>query len=135
MEITDFLTQNFLSSFTGTLVAVELIVFTTKDFPLIKRIPTRLYTFSWAIIHLIIVKFTGGVMELNVECIYRLFINALVVTLILCGGYDTIIQRLNVIIGNGEKIEKGSAKKTEENNIVENKDIKQISDENNIESK
>ena len=77
MEITDFLTQNFLSSFTGTLVAVELIVFTTKDFPLIKRIPTRLYTFSWAIIHLIIVKFTGGVMELNVECIYRLFINAM----------------------------------------------------------
>ena len=45
MEITDFLTQNFLSSFTGTLVAVELIVFTTKDFPLIKKIPTKLYTF------------------------------------------------------------------------------------------
>ena len=135
MEITDFLTQNFLSSFTGTLVAVELIVFTTKDFPLIKKIPTKLYTFILAVAHLVIVKTTTGSIEMSVECYYRLFINALVVVLILCGGYDTIIQRLNVIIGNGEKIEKGSAKKTEKNNIVENKDIKQISDENNIESK
>ena len=135
MEITDFLTQNFLSSFTGTLVAVELIVFTTKDFPLIKKIPTRLYTFSWSIIHLIIVKVTSGVMDLNVECVYRLFINALVVTLMLCGGYDTIMQRLNIIIGSGEKIEKGNVEKAEENNIVENKDIKQISDENNVENK
>ncbi|WP_195988553.1 hypothetical protein [Clostridium sp. D53t1_180928_C8] len=135
MEITDFLTQNFLSSFTGTLVAVELIVFTTKDFPLIKKIPTRLYTFSWSIIHLVIVKVTSGVMDLNVECVYRLFINALVVTLMLCGGYDTIMQRLNTIIGSGEKIGKGNVEKTEENSIVENKDIKQISDENNVESK
>ena len=97
MEITDFLTQNFLSSFTGTLVAVELIVFITKSFPIIKKIPTKLYTFMWAVVHLIIVKVASGVMDLNVECIYRLFINSLVVTLILCGGYDTIMQKINII--------------------------------------
>ena len=45
MEITGFVTQNFLSSFAGTLVAVEIIVFTTKNFPIIKRIPTKFYTF------------------------------------------------------------------------------------------
>ena len=44
MEITDFLTTDFLASFTGTLIAVELIVFITKDFPLIKKIPTKIYT-------------------------------------------------------------------------------------------
>ena len=37
MEITDFLSKNFLSSFTGTLIAVELIVFVTKDIYLIKK--------------------------------------------------------------------------------------------------
>ncbi len=98
MEITDFLTQNFLSSFTGTLVAVELIVFTTKDFPLIKKIPTKLYTFILADqLHLVIVKTTTGSIEMSVECYYRLFINALVVVLILCGGYDTIMEKFKSI--------------------------------------
>ena len=48
MEITNFITENFLSSFIGTLAAVELIVFTTKNFPLINKIPTKLYTFILA---------------------------------------------------------------------------------------
>ena len=52
MEITDFLTADFLASFTGTLIAVELIVFITKDFPLIKKIPTKIYTLILAIAHL-----------------------------------------------------------------------------------
>ena len=52
MEITDFLTTDFLASFTGTLIAVELIVFITKDFPLIKKIPTKIYTLILAIAHL-----------------------------------------------------------------------------------
>ena len=56
MEITDFITKNFISSFAGALVAVELIVFITKNFPLIKKIPTKFYTFILAIIHLIIIK-------------------------------------------------------------------------------
>lgn len=127
MEITDFLTQNFLSSFTGTLVAVELIIFITKDFPLIKKIPTKLYTFIWAVVHLIIVKVTSGVMELNVECIYRLFINSLVVTLILCGGYDTIMQKFNVIKNVNGNLE---------GNIgVENKAIEEAENESKTDDK
>lgn len=127
MEITDFLTQNFLSSFTGTLVAVELIIFITKDFPLIKKIPTKLYTFIWAVVHLIIVKVTSGVMELNIECIYRLFINSLVVTLILCGGYDTIMQKFNVIKNVNGNLE---------GNIgVENKAIEEAENESKTDDK
>ena len=60
MEITDFLTTDFLASFTGTLIAVELIVFITKDFPLIKKIPTKIYTLILAIAHLSIEKVATG---------------------------------------------------------------------------
>lgn len=97
MEITGFVTQNFLSSFAGTLVAVEIIVFTTKNFPIIKRIPTKFYTFILSIIHLIIVQVTNGKTDITVEYIYMLFINSLVVVLILCGGYDTIMEKFKNI--------------------------------------
>lgn len=103
MEITDFLTQDFLSSFTGTLIAVELIVFITKDFPLINKIPTKIYTLILAIIHLVIVKLTNGTLALNIENFYRLFINSLVVALILCGGYDTIMAKFKSIKDTLEK--------------------------------
>ena len=76
MEITDFITKNFISSFAGALVAVELIVFITKNFPLIKKIPTKFYTFILAIIHLIIIKIFGGNIEINIQEIYILFINS-----------------------------------------------------------
>lgn len=80
MEITDFLTADFLASFTGTLIAVELIVFVTKDFPLIKKIPTKIYTLILAIAHLSIERVATGCVWNNVECYYRLFINFLFVT-------------------------------------------------------
>ena len=74
MEITNFVTENFLSSFAGTLLAVELVVFTTKSLPLIKKIPTKLYTFILAVIHLIIVQVSSGKADITVEFVYILFI-------------------------------------------------------------
>lgn len=115
MELTDFITKNFLSSFTGTLIAVELIVFVTKDIYLIKKIPTRLYTFILAIIHLLIVKSASSQLTWNIECIYRLFINSLVITVFLCGGYDTISEKIKI-----NKIKENSKSK----NLVENEDMK-----------
>ena len=72
MEITNFVTENFLSSFAGTLVAVELIVFTTKNFPIIKKMPTKLYTFILAVMHLIIVQVSSGKVDITVEFVYIL---------------------------------------------------------------
>ena len=130
MEITDFLTQNFLSSFTGTLVAVELIVFTTKDFPLIKKIPTKLYTFILAVAHLVIVKTTTGSIEMSVECYYRLFINALVIVLILCGGYDTIMEKFKSIKDiTGNLISEANDNEKNKSN-TSNEEQKQIEDNN-----
>ncbi len=105
MEITDFLTADFLASFTGTLIAVELIVFVTKDFPLIKKIPTKIYTLILAIAHLSIERVATGCVWNNVECYYRLFINALVVVLILCGGYDTVMLKFKGLKNINEKKE------------------------------
>ena len=97
MEITNFVTENFLSSFAGTLLAVELIVFTTKDLPLIKKIPTKLYTFILAVIHLVIVQVTSGKVDITVEFVYILLINSLIVEVILCGGYDTLMGKFKNI--------------------------------------
>lgn len=97
MEITNFVTENFLSSFAGTLLAVELIVFTTKDLPLIRKIPTRLYTFILAVIHLVIVQVSSEKIDITVEFVYILLINSLIVDMILCGGYDTLIGKFKNI--------------------------------------
>lgn len=97
MEITNFVTKSFISSFPGTLASVELIVFTTKEFPLIKKIPTKLYTFVLAIIHLIIVQVSIGKNDVTVELVYMLLINSLMVEVVLCGGYDTLMSKFNGI--------------------------------------
>lgn len=97
MEITNFVTENFISSFAGTLLAVELIVFTTKDLPLIRKIPTRLYTFILAVIHLVIVQVVSEKIDITVEFVYILLINSLIVDMILCGGYDTLIGKFKNI--------------------------------------
>lgn len=105
MEITNFVTENFLSSFAGTLMAVELIVFTTKSFPLINKISTKLYTFILAVIHLVIVQIVNGKVDITVEFVYMLFINSLIVEVILCGGYDTLINKFKNITDTLNKAE------------------------------
>ena len=117
MEITNFVTENFLSSFAGTLLAVELIVFTTKNLPLIKKIPTKLYTFILAVIHLVIVQVTIEKVDITVEFVYMLFINSLIVEVILCGGYDTLIGKFKNIKDTLNQAEEGVS---EINNEISN---------------
>lgn len=109
MEITNFITENFLSSFMGTLAAVELIVFTTKNFPLINKIPTKLYTFILAVIHLVIVQIIVGKTAITVEYVYISFLNSLIVELILCGGYDTLMSKFKDVKQTLDEAEEGIA--------------------------
>ena len=150
MEITNFLSKEFLSSFVGTSIAVELIIHFTKELPLIKKIPTRLYTVIISLIHLFIINISINSMEINIINIYCLIINAFVIALILTGGYDFILGNVNFSIFSNMKnknnfkntIEENSTelKKTTleiskidnenfNNNLIEEKDIKK---ENNI---
>ena len=124
MEITNFVTENFLSSFAGTLVTVELIVFTTKEFTLIKKIPTKLYTFILAVIHLFIVQIIIGKSDITIGCVYLLFVNSLIVELILCGGYDTLMSKLKSVRKSAnqskEDIGEKNSKKTTTNSKFAN---------------
>lgn len=152
LEITNFLSKEFLSSFVGTSIAVEVIIHFTKELPLIKKIPTRLYTVIISLIHLFVVNICTNSMEINLINIYCLIINAFVIALVLTGGYDFILGNVNFSIFSN--IENDIKKDTEENykelknltletnnkenkidnenfnnNLIEEKDIKK---ENNI---
>ena len=92
MEINNFVTTDFLASFTGTLFVVELMVFVTKNLPIIKKIRTRVYTFLLAISHIIIMGLITKTATQTVMYYYGAFINSLIITVRLCGGYDIIIN-------------------------------------------
>ena len=131
MEITNFVTENFLSSFAGTLMAVELMVFTTKNFPIIKKIPTKLYTVILSVIHLVIVQIVIGKADITVEFVYILFINSLIVELILCGGYDTLIDKFKSVTETLNKAEEDIA---EINGVISNETTTNNEDDNNTTS-
>ena len=131
MEITNFVTENFLSSFAGTLMAVELMVFTTKNFPIIKKIPTKLYTVILAVIHIVIVQIVIGKADITVEFVYILFINSLIVELILCGGYDTLIDKFKSVTETLNKAEEDIA---EINGVISNETTTNNADANNTTS-
>lgn len=96
MEITNFLTLEFLLTFIGTILAVELIVAFTKDAVLIKRIPTKIYTLLIAMSHLFIVQVIGGQVVITTLNMYLMFINALVIAVMLCGGYDFVVGKIKI---------------------------------------
>lgn len=96
MEITNFLTLEFLLTFMGTILAVELIVAFTKELPLIKQLPTKAYTLVIAMLHLLIVQVIGGQVIVTIVNMYLLFINALIISVMLCGGYDFMVGKIKI---------------------------------------
>lgn len=96
MEITNFLTPDMLVTFAVTLVIVELWVGFTKDFPYIKKIPTKIFTFILAVIHLFIINSGLGTLNYSLIGIYTMLCNGLIMTVLLCGGYDVIIGKIEV---------------------------------------
>lgn len=119
MELTDFITLDFIKTFSGTLIAIELVVAVTKGIPIIKRIPTRIYTFFLTVIHLIIMRASSGSNEYTIQSCYLLFLNSIVISIILCGGYDTVINKVNKI---KDGIKKNKANDKEIDNIKEVKE-------------
>lgn len=104
MEINNFLNMDFLAGFAGTIVGVELMVYSTKELPVIKKIPTRIYTFLLAVIHLFIVKCVTGTFDLTLGSVYLLIINSFLISTVLCGGYDIAIGNIQIPeIINGKK--------------------------------
>lgn len=103
MEINNFVTTDFLASFTGTLFVVELMVFVTKNLPIIKKVRTRFYTFILALSHIIIMGFVTKTATQTVVYYYGVIINSLIVTVMLCGGYDIIIDKVYSVTNTNSK--------------------------------
>lgn len=103
MEINNFVTTDFLASFTGTLFVVELMVFVTKNLPIIKKVRTRFYTFILALSHIIIMGFVTKTVTQTVVYYYSVLINSLIVTVMLCGGYDIIIDKVYSVTNTDSK--------------------------------
>ena len=118
MEINNFVNKDFLASFTGTLFSVELIVIFTKNLPIIKKIRTRIYTFLLAMIHIIIMGLATNTAEQTILCYYTSLINSLIITMMLCGGYDIIVKKIYSITKSDIKEE--NVNKYLVNNISEN---------------
>ena len=96
MEITNFLSTEAIITFTMTIIIVELWVSFTKEAKYIKSIPTKFYTLILAIIHLAIINGQSSLFAFNVFGIYLLLCNALIISVILCGGYNVITNRVTI---------------------------------------
>lgn len=96
MEITNFLNTEALITFAVTLVICELWVSFTKELPFIKKIPTKFYTFLLAVMHLAIINTSVAMFSTSVLGIYTLLCNALILAVILSGGYDVVTGKITI---------------------------------------
>lgn len=103
MEITNFLTADALITFTITLIMVELWVAFTKELPFIKKIRTKFYTFLLAIVHLAIINTSVGLFPITCIGIYTLLCNALILSTLLCGGFDITTGKITFNKDNKSK--------------------------------
>lgn len=88
----EFFDWNMLNTYAGAAMAVAYIVQLTKGLPLIRRIPTQLWSYLVALATLLLAQFFiyGFTME---EASLAMF-NAVVVSLAANGGYDAV-KRVN----------------------------------------
>lgn len=96
MEINNFVNAETLITFGMTIIMVELWVGFTKELPYIKRIPTKFYTFILTVFHLAIINSTVGLFAMTTIGIYTLLCNALIIAVILNGGYDIITKKITI---------------------------------------
>ena len=96
MEITNFISNEALTTFLMTILVVELWVSFTKELTIIKKIPTKIYTFILTVIHLFIINTSALLFEWSVLGIYALLCNALIISVMLCGGYDIVTKKITI---------------------------------------
>ena len=72
-----------------------------------------------------------GKADITVEFVYILFINSLIVEVILCGGYDTLIDKFKSVTETLNKAEEDIA---EINGVISNETTTNNEDDNNTTS-
>ena len=96
MEITNFLNAESLITFTMSLVMVELWVSVSKGWVLIDKLPTKFYTLLLSVVHLFIINIEVGLFAMTPIGIYTLLCNALIITILLNGGYDFAVGKITI---------------------------------------
>ena len=85
----EFFTWEYLGTYAGSTIAVMLFVQFTKDLPGIKAIPTRLWAYVIAAV-LLVLATVFTVSPITPSVILLCLINAVIVAMAACGGYDTL---------------------------------------------
>ncbi len=102
MEFTNFINVETIVTFTIAILLIELWVSFTKELPFIKRIPTKVYTWMIAVLHLCIINSSVLMFPINVIGVYTLLCNGLILAVILCGGYDIVTGKITINQGKQE---------------------------------
>ena len=85
----EFFTWEYLGTYAGATIAVMLFVQFTKELPGIKSIPTRLWAYVIAAV-LLVLSTVFTVSPITPSIILLCLINAVIVAMAACGGYDTL---------------------------------------------
>lgn len=94
MEINDFLTLDYLSTYMGCVVVTMLMVQFLKELPIIKSIQTKYFTFIVAFVNILLCKVLLGSFLIN--DLYLIFINSMMVTFTATGGYDFAVGKVKI---------------------------------------
>lgn len=92
MNITDFLTWDFVATFAGATVVTVAITQFTKGF-VTKYIPTQLWSYIVSLLVITVGSFFTGTLTLSSGVLG--IINALFITLAANGGYDTVTKMVS----------------------------------------
>lgn len=103
MVFESFLTIDYIKTFMGTVIVTMLVVQFLKELPLIKKIPTKYFTFIVAFLNLLICSLLTSTFAVN--NLYLMFINSMLVTFTSTGGYDFAIRDVKITKNNSPKAE------------------------------
>jgi hypothetical protein len=85
----EFFTWEYLGTYAGATIAVMLFVQFTKELPGIKSIPTRIWAYIIAAV-LLVLSTVFTISPITPSIILLCLINAVIVAMAACGGYDTL---------------------------------------------
>lgn len=84
-----FFTWEALGTYAGATVAVMIVVQFTKELPGIVQIPTRAWAYLVSALLLVLSALFSG-QPITPAMIILCFVNAVIVAMAACGGYDTL---------------------------------------------
>lgn len=96
MVLDNFVTWDFISGYVGTVIVTMLIVQFLKEFPFIKKMPTRYFTFIIAFLNIVATNIATK--SFSISNLYLMIINAILITFTSTGTFDFTFNSVKVKI-------------------------------------